>query len=75
MLFFIPNLQASAFEPIVRAMKARDPKALVVGVPNANGIRIVGRLTLRHMLSAFAEAGVDAVPEFQIANPGKADLA
>lgn len=74
MLFFIPDLQPSAIEPIARAMKARDPQVLVVGAPTANGVRVVGRLTLRHMLGAFAEAGFDAVPEFRLAPSGTVDV-
>jgi hypothetical protein len=67
MLFFIRDWQPDAMDAITRAMRARDPRALVAGAPNC-GVRVVGRLTLRHMLGAFAEAGFDATPEFCVAS-------
>lgn len=67
MLFFIRDLHPGAIETITHAMRARDPRALVAGTPNS-GVRVVGRLTLHHMLGAFAEAGFDAIPEFRVAD-------
>ena len=72
MLFFIRDLQPTAIETITQAMRARDPRALVAAKPNC-GVRVVGRLTLRHMLGAFAEAGFDAIPEFCVADAARAD--
>jgi hypothetical protein len=66
MLFFVVNLRPEAIDPIVQAMRSRDPRALVARAPQPDGVRVVGRLTLRHMLEAFSEAGVDAVPECRL---------
>jgi hypothetical protein len=73
MLFFIRDLQPNALDSITQAMRARDPRALVAGAPNC-GVRVVGRLTLSHMLRAFAEAGFDATPEFCLASAGNVAL-
>jgi hypothetical protein len=67
MLFFVADLRPEALDPIVQAMRSRDPRALVAVAPQPDGVRVVGRLTLRHMLEAFIEAGVDAVPECRLA--------
>lgn len=67
MLFRIDNLQWTRDqEPIARALKARDPAAIVIPATGVGNLRVVARLDTRGMLAALAEAGFAAIPEWQL---------
>jgi hypothetical protein len=63
MLFYVKDLQWTRDgQAIERAVRARDPQALVVA-GHGHGVRIVARLDQRRMLEALEEAGLAAIPE------------
>jgi hypothetical protein len=67
MLFLVPDLDfARDGEAIAAALRARDPAVHVAPGGAPGNLRVVARLDARRMLAAIAEAGFDAVPEWQL---------
>ena len=67
MLFKIEDLQWNRdHETIVRALKVRDPAAIVIPAAGIGNLRVVARLDAPSMLAVLSEAGFPAIPEWQL---------